>query len=335
MTNKDKRECDIVQDLLPLYCDGACSDSSKNFVETHIEQCDKCKKVYGLLNDHSVETAIARESASILERHAKREKTAAYKAGIVIAAILLLPIIISFIVTLAGGAKAGTFMVIVASMLLVAALTVVPLMSGENRFAKMIVASVIALLLIIFFVDRLSGGGSFVQIAIPTVFGLSIVFFPFVIRAAKLPPVLSDKKAVITMAWDTVFLYLTIFIVCFPGGNLEGLRVGNIVATIFVILAWIILVVCRYVKVSGFIKAGIITFLCGIWTAFGNDVCDMFIYDVKHLTIAKADFSDWGYYVTANANIYLLTLMICTASAVILCAIGIARMRRKKGLRYK
>ncbi len=40
-----KHNCDIIKDLLPLYCDGVCSDASKKVVEEHLEECDGCNEV--------------------------------------------------------------------------------------------------------------------------------------------------------------------------------------------------------------------------------------------------------------------------------------------------
>ncbi len=35
--------CHIIQDLLPLYCDGACSQESRQSVEQHLEHCSTCR----------------------------------------------------------------------------------------------------------------------------------------------------------------------------------------------------------------------------------------------------------------------------------------------------
>ncbi|MBE6996385.1 MAG: hypothetical protein E7429_06670 [Ruminococcaceae bacterium] len=40
--------CDIIQDLLPLYYDGVCSAGSRKAVEEHLESCEDCR---GLLAD--------------------------------------------------------------------------------------------------------------------------------------------------------------------------------------------------------------------------------------------------------------------------------------------
>ncbi len=39
-------ECDLIQDLIPLYIDGACSQKTKEEVQSHLNDCDKCSKIY-------------------------------------------------------------------------------------------------------------------------------------------------------------------------------------------------------------------------------------------------------------------------------------------------
>ena len=48
------RECDIVQDLLPLYYDNACSEVSSSFVEKHLAGCRDCQKIYDDLKEKIV-----------------------------------------------------------------------------------------------------------------------------------------------------------------------------------------------------------------------------------------------------------------------------------------
>ena len=99
--NHNPNECDIVQDLLPLYYDHACSPASCELVRQHLADCADCEKIYEDLANHTIDNVIETESCEILERHAKKERNLAYKAGIVIAALLLVPILITFIVSMA------------------------------------------------------------------------------------------------------------------------------------------------------------------------------------------------------------------------------------------
>lgn len=38
-----KLSCEIVQDLLPLYADGVCSEQSKTEIQTHVAECEGCR----------------------------------------------------------------------------------------------------------------------------------------------------------------------------------------------------------------------------------------------------------------------------------------------------
>ena len=328
---KDKfNECDVVQDLLPLYYDNACTSASKKIVEQHLMTCEKCKKTYEALRNTTIDTVIKNEAEGILERHAKKERNMAYKAGIMIALILMVPVVVTFIVSMSSGGGLGVFAVLTASMLLVASLSVVPLLSTQRRMTKSILASVIALLLIFFFVDRMNGGGEFVLWTIPTIFGLSIVFFPLVIRNITLPSILSDKKALITLTWDTLWLFLTIFEVCNHSGDIEGMRTGYTVSLILMTGVWLLFLVARYLPVNAWIKAGIILIISCIWMAFTNDVYVYFAEHKKQLTILSTNFSDWSTNICVNANVYTLILIFGGIVGGGLLVYGIINMKRKR-----
>lgn len=329
--SKDKfNECDVVQDLLPLYYDNACTSASKKMVEQHLITCEKCKKTYEALENTTIDTVMKYESEGILERHAKKERNMAYKAGVVIALILMVPIVITFIVSMSSGGGLGVFAVLTASMLLVASLSVVPLLSAQRRMTKSILASVIALFFIFFFVDRMNGGGEFVLWTIPTIFGLSIVFFPLVIRNITLPKILSDKKALITLTWDTLWLFLTIFEVCNHSGDIEGMRTGYIVSLILMTGVWLVFLVARYLPVNVWIKSGIILIICCIWSAFTNDVYAYFAEHKKQLTILSTNFSDWSNNSCVNANVYTLILIFGGIVGGGLLVYGIINTKRKR-----
>lgn len=36
--------CSVIKDLMPSYIDEICSDDSKKLVESHIQECDKCRR---------------------------------------------------------------------------------------------------------------------------------------------------------------------------------------------------------------------------------------------------------------------------------------------------
>lgn len=42
---KEKRDCKIVQDLLPNYIDGLTNEETNLFIEGHLKECSKCKQI--------------------------------------------------------------------------------------------------------------------------------------------------------------------------------------------------------------------------------------------------------------------------------------------------
>ncbi len=55
-------QCDIVQDLLPLYADGSLSQASVEFVDEHLAECEECKT---LLSQMQMETKIEVPDANV------------------------------------------------------------------------------------------------------------------------------------------------------------------------------------------------------------------------------------------------------------------------------
>ena len=89
ITQSTDETCNIVQDLLPLYYDDVCSPSSKRLVEKHLKTCEKCQNTYNELKNDSIDSMIKKEADSVLKQHEKKEKSAAYKTGVIIAGLLL------------------------------------------------------------------------------------------------------------------------------------------------------------------------------------------------------------------------------------------------------
>lgn len=48
-----KLPCNVIEDLLPLYHDGVCSEDSKNLVEEHLKECASCKDVLHTLKEET------------------------------------------------------------------------------------------------------------------------------------------------------------------------------------------------------------------------------------------------------------------------------------------
>ena len=68
------KQCEIVQDLLPLYVDGACSESSTEMVKEHLESCPECKTLYEKLCSDTGEETLKDEMVGVVAKHEKKVK---------------------------------------------------------------------------------------------------------------------------------------------------------------------------------------------------------------------------------------------------------------------
>ncbi|MBQ9948162.1 MAG: zf-HC2 domain-containing protein [Oscillospiraceae bacterium] len=69
-----KYSCAIIQDLLALYHDGVCSEDSRQAVEQHLSECEKCSGMAKLLQNTELESSISEQAGGVLKRHGKKQR---------------------------------------------------------------------------------------------------------------------------------------------------------------------------------------------------------------------------------------------------------------------
>ena len=87
------KQCEIMQDLLPLYVDGACSESSAAMVKEHLETCPECKTLYEKLCSDTGEGSLKAEMVGVVAKHEKKVKK---KRLLTIVASVVLTIVLIF-----------------------------------------------------------------------------------------------------------------------------------------------------------------------------------------------------------------------------------------------
>ena len=100
-----KYSCDLIRDLLPLYCDRVCSNDSAEAVEEHIGTCEECKNIYmGMQQSISMDSARyeKQELASMQEVKKKIKKRNTMFASIGIAVGISFVIIVIRVLLVAG-----------------------------------------------------------------------------------------------------------------------------------------------------------------------------------------------------------------------------------------
>lgn len=327
--NRIRYECELIQDLLPLYQDNVCSNSSKRAVEEHLQECDNCRNMMQQLKSTEYDEALTKEKKGILDTHARKERRRSTTIGLATAGVLMIPVIVCLICNLAIGHALDWFFIVLTSLLVFASVTVLPLLVYERRTFWIIngfTGSLILLLLVICIYCR---GDWFFLATIPVIFGLSVVFMPYLIYQIKLPKLLENKKGLLVMTWDTLWLY-GIIVVC--GLHSTSERYWSIalpITTFCAVLPWAIFLCIRYSNAHPMTKAGIVTMIIGAFVSVVNDITNGIVDGNVHIRMKDADFSRWDTTAVINGNVMLMIMMISVGVGIGLIGIG-AILRKKK-----
>ena len=240
-----KYKCEIIRDLIPLYIDDVASPSSRLMVEEHLEECPECRGEVERLKNDEIAQVIAEEKEEVIADQRTFFKRRSATAGTVIAGLFMVPILVCLIVNLASGAGLGWFFIVLAALLVASSVTVVPLMVGEDK-GVWTLGSFAASLILLFGVCCLYSGGSWFFIASTAVlFGLSLIFLPFVARSRLFAKIPEESRGILVMAADTaLFLLMMLAIGLHVQSSLFFILTASIALPI-VALLWGVFFLCR------------------------------------------------------------------------------------------
>jgi len=336
---KGKVSCEVVQDLLPLYQDGACSEDSRRMIEEHLRECQACQSVADCLKNTEVDDQLTKEKNSVLHTFAKKERKRTFTIGVVTAAVLMVPVIVCLICNLAIGHSLDWFFIVLASLAVFASITVVPLVVEKNAGLWTLGCFTGSLLLLLLVINVYTRGNWFLMAAVPTILGLSLFFAPYVIKRMKLPKALSNHKGLIAMIWDTLWLFAVIIVAGLFAGGTDYWGYAIPITAYCVLLPWILFLIIRYSstfgkakrsKLHGLIKGGICVIIVGGYLTITNNVINSIIGGGTSWHFTDANFANWNSIEVINANIWIISLISTTAIGIILIIAGIIVQNNKK-----
>ena len=210
-----KMNCEVVRDLLPLYADEVCSKESRGLVEEHLTDCPECRNLLKKLRETGIESDLQNEKKDVLKYGEKKFKTRSAQVGSVVAGIFMIPILICLIINLASGNGLGWFFIVLASLLVAASLIIVPLMVPEDKLFWTFCAFCASLMVLLAVVCLYTKGKWFWIASSATLFGLGLIFLPFVVKARPVRELIgnSDRRLIVIVLDCVLFAFMmsTIF----------------------------------------------------------------------------------------------------------------------------
>ena len=316
---EQKYNCELIQDLLPLYRDGICSTFSRTVVEEHLQECENCARIVAQLKNDDLETKLVQEKDNILKTHFKKERKLTFFIGISTACLLMIPVIVCLICNLAIGHGLDWFFIVLTALLVTASITVVPLMAGEHAALWTLGSFTLSLLLLLLTISLYTDGDWFFLASVPVLFGLSVLFTPYVIRKLTLPAPFARHKALLVMIWDTLLLYAVIVVCGFHASSPDYWHNALQITSFCLLLPWAMFLIIRYAKLQSMVKAGLCTLLTGIFVMTANFAVAFILQDTKRLLAFRPERILFGdeVYNTVIGVILVLTGIVLTVTGII------------------
>lgn len=276
-----KYECDVIEDLLPLYQDGACTNATIRTVEEHLAECPKCTELLKKLKDTSIDDVILKERENVIGSQSKYFKRKSALAGSIVGGILALPILICLIVNLATGHGLSWFFIVLAGMMIPASLFVVPLVASKNRMFLTMICLTASIILLLAACCIYSKGNWFFVAASGVLFGLTVCFAPFIACRRPVNAYLKNRKGLAVMcAYTVTFLLMMLcigFYAYYPGIFTEMFSVS----ILLLLEVWALFLIIRYLPANGLVKAGVCIASLSALSYFSNEALSWLT--AKHL----------------------------------------------------
>lgn len=239
------------------------------------------------------------------------------------------PLVTCFIVNLAVSHKLNWFFIVLTSLLTAFSLTCVPVIAKKHKGLITLGTFWISLNVLLLTCCIYTGGKWFFVAFTSIAFGLSLIFVPLLLSAAPLPKPFSNHKTLISFVIYTLLLALmeySIFSFTNYGGSIKKLLLINLAS---VSVAWVVMLIIRYLPCNKFYGIGISVILCGMYTFILNNLINSIIYDNVSFTIAKVNFGDWSEpYINGNCTAIVSLSMI--AVGIMFIGGGVARSVLKR-----
>jgi hypothetical protein len=254
---KMKYNCDLISDLLPLYKDEICSEASRKIVEEHLAECQDCKKMLNSLNDITIDEKIVKEKEEVIGTQARFFKRKSALAGSIIAMIFAIPILVCLIVNLATGAGLTWFFIVLAGILVAASLIIVPLMVPENKMFMTMGAFTASVIILLAIISVYTHGSWFLVAAPATLFGLTVLFAPFIVCRRPVNAYVKNHKGLAIMCAYTATFVLMMLCIGLYVGMSEFFPMAFAVSMPLVVMCWAFFVIIRYLRSNACVKTGL------------------------------------------------------------------------------
>ncbi|MCL2109900.1 MAG: helix-turn-helix domain-containing protein [Oscillospiraceae bacterium] len=283
------------------------------------------------ISEHELLTASEDINARNQERLARRYLTLIRRFKITQYFLYGIALLTCFIVNIAVSGKLSWFFIVLAAEAVGASLTLLPILAVKKRGLITLAGFTASLISLLAICCIYTGGDWFFVAAISVVFGLSILFAPFILRNLWLPAPFGKHKALINFATNTILLFALLLIVDIYTGGGRFLTTSLPIAAFCLILPWGYMLIIAYTKINRFLKTSACLWLSCGWQFAMRGFIDMILGEPYKYGL-DFDFAKFGDVEYLNGNVDAVIFFGLLGTAIGFGVVGVVRgVSRAKG----
>jgi len=276
------------------------------------------------ISEHELLTASEDMQTRRQEKLAQRYLSLIKRIKIAQIILYAIPLITCFIVNLATGGGLSWFFIVLTALAVSASLTLLPVFAEKKR-GLVTLAGFTASLIALLAVCRIYAGGNWLTVTlISVIFGLSVIFLPFVLRNVNLPSPLHRHKAALCLGLNTLLLFVLLFVSdVFTSGGWFISRAVPITA-FWLILPWGFTLIIRYTRINAFFKTAGCLALSSVIYFLMRGFTEIIFGEAAGFGF-RFNFSNWSNIEIINYNIDAIIFFALAGLAVVFSVVGAVR----------
>lgn len=283
------------------------------------------------ISEHELLTASEDVEARKTEKLAQKYVNLINRSKLTLFILYGIALITCFICNLAIQHTLSWFFIVLAAELVAGSITLFPIVLTKNR-GLLTLASFTVSVIFLFFVCSVYVEGSWFYITtISFLFGMTIVFLPYVLNHVWLPEIFVNNKALLCFGVDTMLLFLSLFVINISTKGGWFIRFALPIALVSITLPWMIMLIIRYLRINTYFKTALCLVVVSVFHYYINGAIDWILREEVCRFGFRYNLLDWSdTFITDNINIIIIFTWI--GLAVLFAVRGIIKQLRKSGI---
>lgn len=239
---------------------------------------------------------------------------------------------VCFICNLVISHTISWFFLVFTSELVAFSLTLLPVLLQKNRGLFTLISFFGSLTLLLLTCSIYSHGDWFILTFISFLFGMTVVFLPFVLTRIGFLKIISNNKALVCFSVDTVLLFMLLYVCDLYTDGGWFLTRAVPISLFSLVVPWSMMLIIRYTKMNGFLKTAACISVLAAFAFLENGVLSAILGEGSMTVGYRFDFHRWNpEYLDQNINMIIFLWLILMS--VIFAIAGIIRVFTNKGER--